>query len=268
MTDIRLALRLLRKEKGFAAVVIFVLALGIGANTTVFTLVNAVLFRGLPFENSERILFVTGSQPGRGRDQVGVSYPDFKDWRDQTKSLEGLAALSGFQANLSDRHGTPERYNGSYVSANLFPLLGPKPVLGRDFRPADEKPGAPAVALLAYGVWRDRYGLDPGVVGRSVRINEVPATIIGVMAEGMKFPFNNDLWMPLIEALGPEDRGRHGLMSIGKLPAGGTIEETRTEMNVIAKRLEKEYAKTNQGVGVVVKPFNDQANGGEIRVVF
>ncbi len=268
LQDIRFALRVLLKEKAFAAVVVVVLALGIGANATVFTLVNAVLFRGLPFEDSSRIMHLTGSNPSKGRERIGVSWPEYKDWRDQAKSFSGLAAFTGGQANLSDRNGPPERYAGARISTNTFRLLGIQPALGRDFGPTDEKPGGPAVALIGYGIWKDRYGLDRSILGRNVRINEVPTTIIGVLPEGMKFPFNNDVWFPLTDKPERARRDDRDLSVCGRLAPGTTLPGARAEMEIIARHIEKDYPKTNRGVGVLVKPFNDEVNGGPIRVMF
>src|SRR5687767_7999100 len=136
--DLRFALRLIRKNLGFSLVIVLVLGVGIGANTTVFTLVNAVLFRPLPFTEGHRILLVSSNNSSEGRDNIGVSLPDFRDWRSQAKTFKGLGGWSGFGANLSDGASTPERYAGSRMTANSFALIGQAPQLGRDFTAADE----------------------------------------------------------------------------------------------------------------------------------
>lgn len=259
---------MLWKNPGFTLVVVAALALGIGTNTAVFTLVNGVLFKGLPFEDGHRIMFLAGNNLPKGQERTGVSYPDFRDWRAQSKTLEALAAFDGLTANLSDKGNPPERYAGTRMTANAFSVIGQKPVLGRDFSAEDEKPGAPAVMIIGHGLWKDRYGANPKVLGLTVRVNETPTEIIGVMAEGMKFPFRNDLWIPLAVSADLEKRDQRNLSVYGKLARNAELADARAEMDIIAKRLEKEYAATNTGAGVILKPYNDEFNGGQIRIMF
>ncbi|MBI1788197.1 MAG: ABC transporter permease [Acidobacteria bacterium] len=266
--DVRFGLRMLAKHPGFTAVVVLALSLGIGANTTVFTLVNAVLFKGLPFAEADRVMHLTSNQPSKGRDNIGASYPDFRDWRAQSKAFKDLAAFTGATMNLSDGAGVPERYTGFRLSANSFALIGQKPLLGRDFSPRDDQPGAAAVAILGHGIWKDRYGKNPDVLGRSIRINEVPTVVIGVMPEGMKFPLSADLWTPMIPTAAWEKRDHRDLAVFGRLADRAALSDARAEMDLLAKRLQKDHAKTNQGVGIVVKPYNDEFNGGGIRILF
>src|SRR5438477_10060932 len=196
LQDLRFAIRLLIKDRWFTFVAVSALALGIGVNATVFTFVNAVLIRGLPFDDPDRIMSLAGRNMARGTD-FGVSYLDFEDWRAAQKRFKGLAAFSGNTMNVSDEGRTPERYQGPYISGNGFSLIGQRPVLGRDFLPEDDKQGAQPVVMLGGGIWKSRYGSDPTILGRTIKINDVPTTVIGVMPEGMKFPFNADLWLPL-----------------------------------------------------------------------
>jgi putative ABC transport system permease protein len=266
--DLRFGARMLTKDPKFTAVVVLALALGIGANTTVFTLVNAVLFRGLPFERADRIMHIASTRGSGGNNRLGVSYPDFKDWKAQTKTFQDLGAFNLETANLSDRGNVPERYSGGRVTANTFTILGQKPILGRDFLPEEDKPGAAMVVILGHGVWKTRYGKDPGIVGRAIRLNDVPATVIGVMPEGMKFPLNEDLWMPLVP-VGPwEKRDAHDLNVFGRLKDGATLASASAEIGRLAKTLEKDYPKTNQGIGALVRTYNDVFNGGQVRLVF
>ena len=161
LQDLRYGLRMLAKNPGFTLVVVLALSLGIGANATIFTLVNAVLFRGLPFEQPDRIMHIGCNNLPKGRERVGVSYPDFQDWRAQTKAFQGLAAFQPLTVNLSDRTSVPERYSGVLVTANLFSLIGQKTLLGRDFLQEEDRPGAQPVAILGYSIWQNRYGGDP-----------------------------------------------------------------------------------------------------------
>jgi predicted permease len=266
--DLRFALRLLRKSPGFSLVIVLVLGVGIGANTTVFTLVNAVLFRPLPFIEGHRIVYVSSNRPSEGQQDIGSSYLDFRDWRAQARTFKGLAAWSGLGASFSDSTAAPERYNGSRMSANSFALVGERPVLGRDFTAEDERESAPAVVILGYGIWKNRYGADPGVIGRTVRINETPTEIIGVMPEGFRFPISAELWQPLRSTKQMEKRDWRGVSVFGRLKDGITLGENRSEMELIARRLEKEHPESNKGVSVSVITFNERFNGGQIRVVF
>ncbi len=269
LDDVRLAFRMLAKSPKFSAVVVLVLALGLGANATVFTLVNAVLFRGLPFEKPDQIVDLRTQRFSSGQNRrMGVSYPDFLDWKAQSTSFQELAADTMETTNVSDRSGVAERYLGASVSANFFALIGQKPLLGRDFVAGDGLPGAAPVVILSHGVWKTRYGLDPAILGRIVRVDDVPASVIGVMPEGMKFPLNNDLWTPLVPARRDLERDARKYNAIGRLKDRVTLAEARAEMEHIAKTLEKAYPKTNQGIGILVKPYNEAANGGPLRVIF
>src|SRR2546422_5465739 len=168
--DLRFAARLLIKDKAFTAVAVIALSLGIGVNATVFTFVNAVLIRGLPFDDPDRIMAV-GTRDARNRDR-GMSYLDLEDYRAANRTLSALAAYSGQTMNVSDEGRAPERFQGPYISANAFKMIGQRPLLGRDFLPEDDRPGAAAVVILGNGVWKNRYGSDRSVIGRTVKVNE------------------------------------------------------------------------------------------------
>jgi putative ABC transport system permease protein len=185
--DIRFAFRLLAKERWFTAAATTALAFGIGMNATVFTLVNAFLFRSLPYEDPDRLMYVGERDTATGRTFM-VSWPDFQDWRDGQKSFLGLGAWSPSTMNVSDEARPAERYSGAYFSANAFKLFGERPILGRDFPPEDDMPGANPVVMLGEGIWKSRYGADPSIVGRAIRINDVPTTVVGVMPAKMQFP--------------------------------------------------------------------------------
>ncbi len=266
--DLRFAFRMLSKDPKFTGVVVLALALGIGANTTVFTLVNAVLFRGLPFERADRIMHISSTLVSRGDNRLGVSYPDFKDWKVQTKTFQDLGAFTLETVNLSDQGNVPERYSGGRITANTFSMLGQKPLLGRDFLLDEDKPGTATVVILGHGIWKTRYGKDPGIIGRAIRVNDIPATVIGVMPEGMKFPLNEDLWLPLIPVGQWEKRDARDLNVFGRLKDGATLASAGVEIGHLAKTLEKDYPKTNQDIGAVVRTYNEVFNGGQIRVLF
>jgi predicted permease len=251
--DVRFSFRTLSKNPGFAAVAITILALGIGINAAVFTVTNAVLFRGFPHvDPNNRILYI-----GTNR---GVSYPDFEDWSAQAKSFQGMAVVAngGLRFILGDQSGIPETCDGTQLSANSFQVLGQKPILGRDFAASDETPGAPAVAILTYGFWQRRYAKDSSIVGKTIRLNGGPTTVIGVMPPGFDFPHHRvDLWAP-IPAHDPQKRETRVLwFAFGRIADGVTIRSAQAEMDTIGRRLESAYPVTNQDVHPRVVNFHE-----------
>jgi putative ABC transport system permease protein len=267
--DVQFAVRLLIKDRWFTLVAACALALGIGVNATVFTLVNAVLIRGLPFADAHRMMAIDSRDPVRDRN-MGASYLDFKDWRAQTRAFTSLSAYTGATMNVSDEGRTPERFSGALMSANAFSLIGQVPVIGRNFLPEDDRPGATAVVMLGNGIWKSRYGSDPGVVGRTIRVNDVPSVVIGVMPEDFRFPFNTDLWQPLstIHDLETQKRNSRGFQVMGRLAPGATIAQAQAEMQTIGQRLAKDYPDTNKNVQPRVRSFNESVNGGPIKAIF
>jgi putative ABC transport system permease protein len=267
--DVRYAARRLVEDRWFTLAAVAALSLGIGANTTVFTFVNAVLVRGLPFEDPDRIVAVW-TENDRGS-QMGVSLQDYLDLRDESRTLESLGASLNSNVNLSDDDLLPERFLGAYVTGNFFGMIGAQPVLGRDFSDADDLPGAEPVVLLGHTVWQNRYGGDPSVLGRTVRVNSLVATVVGVMAEDMRFPNNNDLWIPQAN-LPPEsttdDRATRGFTAIGRLAPGASIEQAREELRAIGARLAEAYPETNADLLPNLESFNERVNGSEIRLIF
>jgi predicted permease len=267
--DVRFAVRVLIKNRWFTIVAATALALGIGINTAVFTFVNAVLIRGVPFDDPDRIISL-GATDNRNR-QMGVSRLDFNDWRDASKSFTGLALFLGASINVSDEGRAPEQYQGAYQTANLFQLIGVKPMLGRDFRSEDDQADAAPVALIGAGMWKNRYGSDPSIIGRTIKENSVVVTVIGIMAPDMKFPFNTDMWMPL-SVLPPEaretKRGVRNFQALGKLAPGVTLAQARAEFQNIGQRLSQEYADTNKDIRPQLMTFNDRMAGPQITLIF
>jgi putative ABC transport system permease protein len=268
LQDVRYAVRLLVKDKWFTLVAILALALGLGANSAIFTFYNAVLIRNLPFDDPDRIVVLTVTD-GRGR-QVGVSRLDFGDIRDGARSFAGLALYVGTTMTISDEGRPAEQAQGSYASANLLPLIGQRPRIGRDFQPADDLQGAEPVVVISDGLWKNRYGADPGILGRVIRVNSTACTVIGVMPPDMKFPNNNDVWLPL-STLPPElrdsKRGVHNFSAFGRLTPGATLEQARSEVQTISTRLSQEYPDTNKDIKTSVTTFND-ATPRQIKLIF
>jgi putative ABC transport system permease protein len=267
--DLRFALRMLLSHRWFSSAVVATLALGIGLNTMVFTLVNAVLFKPVPVPGGDRLVSVRNrnlAQAGSGG--MGVSYPDFRDYRAHASAFEDLEAATPEAAVLSERGSPPQSYKMNRVSPGIFEMLHVQPVLGRGFNAADAKPGAESVVLLGYGVWQARYGGAHNVLGRVVRVNEKPAAIIGVMPEGFKFPNNEDLWTPLSPAAELENRSQRALSLFGILKRGTTIGQARAELDGIAHRLAVQYPEADKDLGILVETFQERYNGGPIQRIF
>jgi putative ABC transport system permease protein len=254
--DVRLAGRLLRKSPGFTAAALVTLALGIGATTAIFSVVDGVLLRPLPYPESERLVRV--GERFRNSYET-INYPNFRDWQAQQTVFQGLAVWRRASANLTGG-GEPLRLPVVQVSGGLFPLLGLHPQLGRTITAADDAPGAPAVAVLAHGLWQRRFGSDPAALGRSITLDGRPHAIVGVMPAD--FPFPGELW----QAVGPVAAGwtnrgeRQGLRGIARLRPGVGLVEARAAMDTIAARLEK-VDRNNEGVRIGVDPLLDSQVG-------
>ncbi|MCH8811244.1 MAG: ABC transporter permease [Gemmatimonadetes bacterium] len=267
--DVRFGARLLVKARWFTLAAGTALALGIGANTTVFTLVNAVLFRQLPFDDPESIVSVWMENEQNQR--VSISHPNYLDLRDQSQTLGSLSAILNTTVNLADDGQAPARIQGAYVSANFFRMLGEQPVLGRDFVDEDDREGAEPAVILGHSVWQDRYGGDPGVLGLSIRVNSLVGTVIGVMPPNMRFPNNTDLWIPthmLPPASRIEDRAQRNFNIIGRLANGSSIELAREELGAIGRRLADAYPGSNEDLGFNLMSFQKQQTEGNLRTIF
>jgi putative ABC transport system permease protein len=252
--DVRYAFRVLAKRPGFTAVAVIALALGIGVDTAMYSIVNGALSWDMGLDNRDSIVAVTSTNTARNQ-EWGTSYPDFQYFRAHTQSLAGLAAYRITSVNLNDRESLPERFYCAEMSANGFSVVGQKPLLGRGFVPADERPGAAAVVMMGYHVWRDRYGFDPKIVGKAVTINEIPRTVIGVMPPGRRFPEETDLWTPLVPDAAREQRDNRDLILFGRLREGVPLASVRAEIVSLARNLAAEYPNTNKDVTAIVVPI-------------
>jgi putative ABC transport system permease protein len=254
--DVRLAGRLALKEYGFTAAAVVTLALGIAAVTTVFTIVNAMVLRGLPVEHPHRVVsFESGGRP------MAVSHQDVEDWRSAT-AFDGLVVLNTRTMTVADEGRSHDVFFGAHVSAHSFTLLGVRPVLGRSFTRDDDRSGAPAVVILGHRIWAGRYDSDPGIVGRTIRVNETPATVIGVMPIGFRFPATEDMWLPLaaMPGLVTDRREPRSLRVWGRLAADVSIARAQAELDAITERLARDHADTNRNVRPVIVPYTGTAN--------
>jgi putative ABC transport system permease protein len=264
LQDARYALRMLAKNPAFTVIAVVALALGIGANSAIFSVVDAVLLRPLPFKHPEQLVMIWENATHLGFPRNTPSPANFLDWQKQARSFTGMAATAELSFNLTGV-GEPERLDGRRVSANLFDLLGVSPLLGRAFVPDDDRPGT-HVALLSYSLWQRRFGSDPGVIGRAITLNGESYTVIGVTPQSVQLPGfenrNDQLWVPM--AFPPDEatqRGNHFLDVIARLKTGVTVKQAQAEMETIAARLAQQYPDYNMRIGAVVVPVHEQMVG-------
>ena len=266
---LRYTVRKLFKSPATSGLAILALGFGIGLTAIMYSLVYGAVLRGLPFEEGHRLMHVECNNPERNLQSIEVSQHDFLDFREQQTSFESLEGFDQVSVNLSDDEAFPERYRSGVMSAGTFAALRVEPFLGRDFTPEDTVPGAPPVALLGYSLWRDRFGEDRGILGKTVRMNGTLTTIIGVMPLGLRFPMNEDLWTPLQLDSSVLERGQgQSLEVFGRLKDGVSLAEARAEMATIASRLAEAYPESNGGQGVVVKAYQEEFVGPRTIALF
>ncbi len=264
LKDVRHGVRMLAKHPGIALIAVVAFTLGIGLTTTMFSIVYGAIYRGLPFEEPKELLHLERNNLAEDIESMEVTLHDFLDWRAQQTTFDGIAAFYMRSSYLAGTENRPERYTGTFISANFLDLIGVQPLVGRGFRAGDDAPDAEPVMLLGYPVWRDRYGRDPDVLGRSVRLNGETMTVIGVMPEGFEFPVDNQLWVPLRMDPAEIERGEGITLEVfGRLRDGVTMDQAQAEFSTIANRLALEYPETNEGVGAAMKPYTEEFIGEE-----
>ncbi|MBZ5595711.1 MAG: ABC transporter permease [Acidobacteriia bacterium] len=261
--DLRYGLRMLAKNPGFTAITVLTLALGIGANTAMFSVIDSVLLRPLPYRESDRLMVVWEKPPGELRN--GVSGANFLDWRDQNHVFEHLAGLTFASFNISGKD-LPERVDGWRTSWDFFDMLGVRPLLGRGFVADDDRPGAPAVTILSHELWVRRFGGDAQIIGRSLTVDGDKCTVIGVMPARFRFFGSPEMWMPLALDRAKVTRDFHFMIPMARLKPGISLARARAEMDSIGKNIEIAYPKSNKGWGVFVEPvrqalMQDQRTG-------
>ena len=259
--DLRYAVRMLIKKPAFTVVVVAALALGIGANTAIFSIVNSILLRPLPYRDPDRLTMIWMDNKRMNVDQDIHSYPNYVDYRDQNQVFESMATYYGISLNLVGV-GEPERIIGSATSASLFEVLGVDPQRGRVFTIDEEQPGQDRVAVLSYGLWQRRFGGDPNIVGQEIQLSDVSRTVIGVMPPGFKFPHKDaEIWVPMaLNENQKQSRGSFGYYAIGRLKPGVSIEQAQAEMGTIASNLSTQYPILD-GLGVNLVPLHRQVTG-------
>lgn len=259
--DLRYALRILWNSPGYAIIAVLTLSLGIGANTAIFSVVNLVLLEPLPFPDPDRLVLVWETrvlEPGRTNI---VSAPNFQDWQRQNHVFENIAIFdsAGKGFNLSEGK-EPEQVSGVRVSASYFDVLGIKPLMGRTFFPEEESVGKDRVVVLSYGLWQRRYGGDPGIIGKTIRVDGEGYTVVGVMPREFRFQFwsgPRQLWVPVGYTEGDKQRGSHSFISIARLKSGISVSQARADMDTIGQGLRQQYPLDNAGESATVAPMSE-----------
>jgi putative ABC transport system permease protein len=269
LNDVRYAIRKLRQNPGFAFTAIVSIALASGANTAIFSVLNAVLLRPLPYANPHQLVIVWEKHPAVLFDRFPTSPADFEDWKAQAKSFERLSAFGfGGPAMTLTGAGDPESLSALKISTDAFDLVGVQPYLGRTFRPGDEQANEGSPAIISHSLWSRRFNSDAGVIGRSVTLDRKAYTIVGVMPRGFSFPpslvfggrdlmFETQVWIPLDIGALRSQRGGRSTLAIGRLRPNVSIAQAQAEMDTIAHRLEQQYPDTNEKIGVIVASLHD-----------
>src|SRR5207248_4367363 len=262
--DFRYALRMLAKQPAFAAIAVVTLALGIGANTAIFSIINSVLLRPLPYPHADRIMVLNESS-GPGQD-FSVALPDYFDWQKETKTFEHLACAHKESRNLSGIPGREaERVSTASVTRNFFNIIGLSPQIGRVFSEDEDKVGAPPVAIISDRIWQRVFNRSPKAIGQSIVLHDQNFTVIGVMPPQLTSPQDTDVWLSLMRRSNNPawiDRSHHPMMFVwGQLKLGVTVDQARSEMKTIAAQLEKAYPETNKGETIVVTPLLENLVG-------
>src|SRR5215216_2730591 len=265
LNDLRFGIRMMIRNPVFTLIAVVTLALGIGANTAIFSVVDAVLLRPLPYPDAERLVFLWSTMNSQGVPQSGSALPDYQGWRDQNKVFDGLGGFYYGDFNLATENEPPERIQGAYITANLFQVLQVSPAMGRLFAPEEEQCGNHRVVLLSDKLWQRRFGGAANVVGRQLRLAGETYTVAGVMPRGMPF-FDNlpevELWTPIAfekdDSLGT--RNNHFINLVGRLKSGVTVAQAQSDVGAVAQAM-AEVAPENKGIGALVVPLQEQLAG-------
>src|SRR5215216_4146269 len=259
--DLRFGIRSLVRNPGFTVVAALALALGIGANTAVFSVVNAVLLRPLPFKDPDRLVTISETNQSRGMNQNQVSPVTFSEWLQQKQIFDDVTAWWYPQVNLTDSNNEPARVRTIDVTDNFFSVIGVQPVLGRGFLAGEDKRGAERVAVLNHKLWQTRFNSDPNIIGKSIALDGRSYSCIGVMPQGFNFPENTELYCPLGWDVTQHNRAAHFMEVVARLKPEVTLDRAQSEMNGLAARLEREFPKSNTDWGARIVPLHEQIVG-------
>ncbi len=255
--DLRYGARLLAKRPVLSGITVLTLALGIGLTTLMFSLVNTAMIKGLPFEDPDRLAGVVRHDVSRGWENMSVPLHEFEEWQEEQRAFESLAGYTTGTFNVSGTEGA-ERYDGAWVTANLFEILRVRPILGRSFTAEEARPGAQAAAVISHRVWQDRFGGSQDVLGQTLRINGEEATIVGVMGERFMFPVSQLIWLPERRSAAAYERGQPGtphLQVIGRLLPGMSLDQANVQVATMAQRQAAAHPETNENIGANAQPL-------------
>src|SRR5277367_241528 len=258
--DLRYGARMLRRNPGFAFVAILTLAIGIGANVVIFSIVNGVLLRPLPFPDSQRIVTLWETDAHRGVVRGTASAAEFLDWQDMNRSFQELSGWRALYFTITGG-GEPEQIWGSQVSGNFFKTLRVSPVLGRDFTAEDEQPGHEQVVILNYSLWQRHYGGDPGIIGKTIALDDQPFVVVGILPRGFTLYGTipeYEIWKPFAFTRTQLDRENHELVIFGRLRDQVPLQQAQTEMETILARIKQQYPAIGQKIGIRVVGFHDE----------
>jgi putative ABC transport system permease protein len=245
LNDLRYTVRMLRKSPLFTLAVVGTVALAIGANTAIFSVVNAVMLRPLPYEKPDRLVWIAEKNDKLNLPTFAASVLNYLSWKEQSRTFESMGAFGFATFNLTGL-GDPEQLTGGTVTPSLFPLLGIKPLLGRAFGADEDRPGSAKVAMIGEGLWKRRFGGDPSVVGRHLTLNSIDHTVIGIAPASLALLSNGDLWTPMTIDPGREIRLNHVILAVGRLRPGATLEQAQAEMDVVAGQVSQQYPETKE----------------------
>ena len=262
MNDLRFGLRMLAKNPGFTTVAVLTLALGTGACTAIFSVVNGVLLQALPYDQPGQLVQLWEDPSGKGQDRNSVAGAQFADWKEQITTMESISVVRRVNLNLTGA-GRPERLSVHQVSASYLSILRLRPFLGRGFLPDEDQPGKDRVVVLTHRLWQGSFGGATNLVGRAIRLGGESYTLIGVLPPQPQLPFECDGLMPFVHGSEPWHRSRqdHRLRVLGRLKPGVTLEQSRAEMNAITQRLKPSYPSWKKDWGVAVVPLHEQLTG-------
>jgi putative ABC transport system permease protein len=263
--DLRYAVRSFLARPGFSVLMVACLALGIGVNSTIFSVVDTVSIRPLPFRAPDELVSLHTTRVANGIERGSVSFPDLQNWKTETHSFAAMAGLSGRTMTVTDRDES-ERFLGALVTWDLFPLLGIEPILGRQFREDEDQPGAPPVVLLSHGVWQRKFLGDPSIVGRVITVNGAARTVVGVMPERFQFPQFAQLWLPLVPIEHTSDRNTRNLLVFARLNASASFEDARRDISAVANRLASNF-RENDGWSANTVTLRDELMPSEIQLM-
>ena len=252
-----------RAQRSFAVAAVLTLALGMGAATAIFSIVHAVMLAPLPFHAADRLVRIYETNQSRNINKFSVSFPNFDSWQRRVELLS-LAAAKSAEANLTDG-GPPEHVVGMAVTSGFLPTLGLAPVAGRDFHADDDRPGGVRVAMVSVGLWERRYGRDPALIGRSIALDGVSHTVVGIAPQDVGFSMEIDLWVPMAANLAAEDRNNKQLDVVGRLTDGATLAQAQAELSTVATALEAEFPQSNSGWGTRLTPVLDWIVDAELQ---